>query len=205
MQDSGGPGGLFEPLKQKKVKNDKILFPPEIFCGRCLQRNLTKFFFPQKYSVVDAFKNFEGSEEEKNSMQGYITRAKMTDKAHASLGGINVVPDEDNKKLLITEMICEGEKKVFVCHRCSDLTTLNNARSIDYEELKKNACNHSKLSEILFGDQEIQKKPDGKKNIIDVVKNSSELIAIVFPSEEHGKRPGVIQITSRSKRPRCDI
>ena len=27
MQDSGGPGGLFEPLKQKKVKNDKILFP----------------------------------------------------------------------------------------------------------------------------------------------------------------------------------
>ncbi len=23
MQDSGGPGGLFEPLKQKKVKNDK--------------------------------------------------------------------------------------------------------------------------------------------------------------------------------------
>ena len=101
MQDSGGPGGLFEPLKQKKVKNDKILFPPEIFCGRyrCLQRNVTKFFFPQKDSVVDAFKNFEGSEEEKNSMQGYITRAKMTDKAHASLGGINVVPDEDNKKL----------------------------------------------------------------------------------------------------------
>ena len=59
---------------------------------------MTKFFFPQKDSVVDAFKNFEGSEEEKNSMQGYITRAKMTDKAHASLGGINVVPDEDNKK-----------------------------------------------------------------------------------------------------------
>ena len=153
---------------------------------------MTKFFFPQKESVVDAFKNFEGSEEEKNSMQGYITRAKMTDKAHASLGGI-------------TEMIAEGEKKVFVCHRCSDLTTLNNARSIDYEELKKNACKHSKLSEILFGDQEIQKKPDGKKNIIDVVKNSSELIAIVFPSEEHGKRAGVIQITSRSKRPRCDL
>ena len=66
----------------------------------------------------------------------------MTDKAHASLGGINVVPDEDNKKLLITEMICEGEKKVFVCNRCSDLTTLNNARSIDYEELKKNAVSH---------------------------------------------------------------
>jgi len=74
----------------KKVKNDKKIF---------LQRNVTKFFFPQKESVVDAFKNFEGSEEEKNSMQGYITRAKMTDKAHASLGGINVVPDEDNKTL----------------------------------------------------------------------------------------------------------
>ena len=26
MQDSGGPGGLFEPLKQKKVKNDNKIF-----------------------------------------------------------------------------------------------------------------------------------------------------------------------------------
>ena len=51
------------------------------------------------YSASDP----EGSEEEKNSMQGYITRAKMTEKAHSSLGGINVVPDEDNKKLLISQ------------------------------------------------------------------------------------------------------
>ena len=27
MQDSGGPGGLFEPLKQEKVKNDKKNVP----------------------------------------------------------------------------------------------------------------------------------------------------------------------------------
>ena len=60
---------------------------------------MTKFFFPQQLNVVDAFEEFEGSEEEKNAVLGYITRAKMSDKAFSSLGGYYVVPDEENKKL----------------------------------------------------------------------------------------------------------
>ena len=82
--------------------------------------------------MVDAFKNFEGSEEEKNAMLGYITRAKMTDRAFSSLRGYFVVPDEENKKLIITEAIGEGEEKFFICHRCTDLTTFNNAKNINY-------------------------------------------------------------------------
>ena len=34
--------------------------------------------------MVDAFKKFDDSEEEKNNMLGYITRAKMNDKAFSS-------------------------------------------------------------------------------------------------------------------------
>ena len=34
--------------------------------------------------MVDAFKKFDASEEEKNNMLGYITRAKMNDKAFSS-------------------------------------------------------------------------------------------------------------------------
>ena len=41
-------------------------------------------FLTQKLNVVDAFKKFDGSEEEKNNMLGYITRAKMNDKAFSS-------------------------------------------------------------------------------------------------------------------------
>ena len=80
------------------------------------------FFSPKKLNVVDAFKKFDASEEEKNNMLGYITRAKMNDKAFSSLGGYYVVPDEENKKLIITEAIGEGEKKLFICHCCTDLT-----------------------------------------------------------------------------------
>ena len=40
---------------------------------------------PLKLNVVDAFKKFDASEEEKNNMLGYITRAKMNDKAFSSL------------------------------------------------------------------------------------------------------------------------
>ena len=115
-------------------------------------------------------------------MLGYITRAKMHDKAFSSLGGYYVVPDEENKKLIITEAIGEGEKKLFICHCCTDLTSLNNAKNIDSEEMKLTACNHSKLSQIMFGDLEVQKVPDKKKNVIDIVKDGKETIAIVFPS-----------------------
>ena len=34
--------------------------------------------------MVDAFKKFYGSEEEKNNMPGYITKAKMNDQAFSS-------------------------------------------------------------------------------------------------------------------------
>ena len=138
-------------------------------------------------------------------MLGYITRAKMHDKAFSSLGGYYVVPDEENKKLIITEAIGEGEKKLFICHCCTDLTSLNNAKNIDSEEMKLTACNHSKLSQILFGDLEVQKVPDKKKNVIDIVKDGKETIAIVFPSQDQARRPGVIHLTSRTRRPRCDI
>ena len=56
--------------------------------------------------MVDAFKKFDASEE-KNNMLGYITRAKMNDKAFSSLGGYYIVPDEENKKLIITEAIAK--------------------------------------------------------------------------------------------------
>ena len=119
--------------------------------------------------------------------------------------GYYVVPDEENKKLIITEAIGEGEKKLFICHCCTDLTSLNNAKNIDSEEMKLTACNHSKLSQILFGDLEVQKVPDKKKNVIDIVKDGKETIAIVFPSQDQARRPGVIHLTSRTRRPRCDI
>ena len=138
-------------------------------------------------------------------MLGYITRAKMTDKAFSSLRGYFVVPDEENKKLIITEAIGEGEEKFFICHRCTDLTTFNNAKNINFDEMKLLGCNHSKLSQILFGDLEGQTKLDKEKNLIDVVKDGTETIAIVFPSQDQARRPGVIHLTSRTKRPRCDI
>ena len=47
--------------------------------------------------------------------------------------------------------------------------------------------------------------PDKKKNVIDIVKDGKETIAIVFPSQDQARRPGVIHITSRTRRPRCDI
>ena len=50
-----------------------------------------------------------------------------------------------------------------------------------------------------------QTKPDKEKNLIDVDKDGKGTIAIVFPSQDQARRPGVIHLTTRTKRPRCDI
>ena len=44
--------------------------------------------------------------------------------------------------------------------------------------------------------------PDKKKNVIDVIKDGKNTI---FPSQDQARRPGVIHLTSRTRRPRCDI
>ena len=44
--------------------------------------------------------------------------------------------------------------------------------------------------------------PDKKKNVIDVIKDGKDTI---FPSQDQARRPGVIHLTSRTRRPRCDI
>ena len=114
-------------------------------------------------------------------MLGYITRSKGADRAFFSLGGYGVVPDEMNKKLIITEAVmCDGDEKFFICHKCDDLTSFKNAKHVDITEMKDRACVHSKLSSVLFGRMEI-KNLDKTRNVIDLVKDDKETIAIVFP------------------------
>ena len=95
---------------------------------------MTKFFSPQKLNVVDAFKNFEGSEEEKNAMLGYITRAKMTDKAFSSLRGYFVVPDEENKKL--SEELKRMQSEV------EERKRLMEVRDVEFSSLQMNRADY---------------------------------------------------------------
>ena len=107
------------------------------------RQKVTKFLSPQKINVVDTFKNFDGSEEEKNAMLGYITRAKMTAKAFSSLWGYFIVSWNE---------------------------------AVGMQPFKA-------LTNTVWGSGE-QKKAEKEKNSIDVVKDGTETIAIVFPSQD---------------------
>ena len=102
------------------------------------------------------------------------------------LGGYYDVPDEEKKK----------RSSLFV------IVALIWPLSTTLKTLTLSWCYHSKLSQILFGDLEVQIVPDKKKNVIDVIKDGKDTI---FPSQDQARRPGVIHLTSRTRRPRCDI
>ena len=102
------------------------------------------------------------------------------------LGGYYNVPDEENKK----------RSSLFV------IAALIWPLSTTLKTLTLSWCYHSKLSQILFGDLKVQIVPDKKKNVIDVIKDGKNTI---FPSQNQARGPCVIHLTSRTRRPRCDI
>ena len=87
-------------------------------------------------NLVDAFKIMNLNETDEKQMVGYLSRAKMADRVFSSIGNLNVITDEDNKKLIITEKI-ENEKNehIYVCHKCKDSATMNNMMKINITEL----------------------------------------------------------------------
>ena len=139
------------------------------------------------------------SEETKKVLLGYMTRATVAERTFSSQGGYTVVPDEESKKLIINQAVERDGETFFICHKCDDLTSFYNAKDINIKEIGQ--CMHSKLSSILFPNLVITDL-DKTKNIIDVVKEEKETIAFVFPCKDL-KRPGVIQLTSRTKGIRC--
>ena len=157
-------------------------------------------------TVIDLFEKMNLNESEEKEMVGYLARAKMADRVFSSIGNFNVIPDENNKKLLITEKI-ENEKNehIYVCHKCKDSATIDNMMEINIDEMKEKECIHAKLSEILFGNAKSKKKPVKESiNAIDVLKDKKETIALVVPAKMHNKAPGIIFLSSRTKRPKCE-
>ena len=93
-------------------------------------------------AVVDVLDNMNESQERKDFLMGYLNRAQLTQRVFASTDGYAIVPDEEMKKLLITQAVIgkEGEK-CFICYKCDDLTSLDNAKNVNMKE--KLQCNHA--------------------------------------------------------------
>ena len=100
-------------------------------------------------AVVDVLDNMNESQERKDFLMGYLNRAQLTQRVFASTDGYAMVPDEEMKKLLITQAVIvkEGEK-CFICYKCDDLTSLGNAKSVNMKE--KLQCNHAIIADLLF-------------------------------------------------------
>ena len=180
------------------VHFDKDGFSPALQVTIYFFRSIFSCSFQAK-SVLDAFEELNEPEDTKKVLLGYITRAKAAERTFSSQGGYTVVPDEDSKKLIINQAVVKDGETFFICHKCDDLTSFYNAKDFNIKEVGQ--CIHSKLSRILFANMVITDL-NKTKNIIDVVKEGKETIALVFPCKDQ-KRPGVIHLTSRTKGIRC--
>ena len=95
--------------------------------------SIFKFQF-QERSALEAFENLDATDETKKELLGYVTRAQVSEKTFSSLGGYIVVPDQDNRKLILNQAIVKDSEKLFICQKCDDLTSISNAK--DFKPMK---------------------------------------------------------------------
>ena len=72
---------------------------------------------------------------EEQILQGYIARAKIADRIFSSVGNFKIIPDENNKKLLVIEK--KKNKHIYICYKCSDTTTIAIMKELNIFEMKK--------------------------------------------------------------------
>ena len=144
-------------------------------------------------------------ENEKNILYGYICKVKSSKNYFACENDFYVVPDQSGSKFILCERKYLLRDTVIICHNCKTGIAFDNIKNVhNVNSLKEEYCPHAKLSELLFEPKPKErdlKLFDG--HYIEILSSEKQSIALVHPSTENGKTPGIIVVNSRSTKPKC--
>ena len=147
--------------------------------------------------VTKRFKSLVCSEEEKFELGGYLFSC-LADGNYYRLKRDRVMICEQNHKLkfLVLDIAktAVDDKHVYVCPKCSP---------IDFSKLLTNvippdqykSCVHTKVCKLLWGELHdicIGVVDDDKEDTIEVLEEKPRYLAVVHPSRNSAKKPGVI-------------
>ena len=139
-------------------------------------------------------------DDEKNTLYGYLCKVKSSKNYFPCQNDFYVVPDQSGLKFILCERKYLLKDSIIICHNCKNGIAFSNFKNIlNVDSVKEEYCPHAKLSELLFKEKPKQndlKLHDG--HYIEVLSSAKLSIALVHPSTENAKKPGIIVDNSRS-------
>ena len=146
-------------------------------------------------------------DDDRKLLYGYIYRTKRSKKYFLCGNDFIVIPDPDNKKMLLCKMVRTDPKNIFFCFECENTSVLENMELDKFAQSRTDSCIHIDLCKVLFSDTLVEmKKISADSNFVEVLhKERKSVISLVHSAQEKKKRlPGVVILTSRTLKPKCN-
>ena len=137
------------------------------------------------------------SEENKNTLHGYICKVKSSKMYFKFESNYFMIPDQSGSKFILCQRKVLATDTFVSCLNCKNEFVYENIKNIDnVRNLKNEYCQHAKVCEILF-EEKNEKEQNRQEHFIEILlpcKNRKQEICLVHPSGDSEKIPGIIRV-----------
>ena len=145
-------------------------------------------------------------EKERKDLFGYIYRTKQSKNYFICENDFIVIPNCDNKKMVLCKLVRHESGNCFLCFACENSTVFENMNIEHYVKTKPLSCIHINLCKVIFAEISSKKASIPEHcNYVEVLNKEKVLIALVHPIQDKmGRLPGIVVLNSRTTKPKCD-
>ena len=153
-------------------------------------------------AITERFRNLTCPEEEKQVLHNYLMSILAEGKSFLLKRNRVMIMEQNTKnKFLILERIeTSGDSKVFyLCTKCSNIKFSSFLTGkVQADEFK--TCIHSELCNLLWGDKvdlDENEKAEESTDLVEVLTEKPQYLAVVHPSNSHKKGAGIVALTTK--------
>ena len=163
-----------------------------------------------RVGVTQRLKNLNCSDEEKKKLTDYSFSCFPDGKNfRLKRNRVMIMDNEGNNKYIILDMMptADENKQIYICPKCSHLD-FGNLLTSSVNADKFSDCIHSKLCHLIWGndiDLDVDILDDEEEDIVEVVTEKPRYMAVIHPSSNNPKGPGVVVLTSKTLKPKCIV
>lgn len=158
--------------------------------------------------VTERFKKLDIPEDEKKILHDYLISCLAEGRSFSlKRNRVMIMEHERKNKFIILELIqtSDENKHVYHCPKCSpnDFSKLLTS-SVSAEQFK--SCLHTQLCKVIWGDifdRKVDVEDDEEADIVEVITEKPRYLAVIHPSNNCPKGPGVVTLTSKTLKPKC--
>ena len=160
--------------------------------------------------VTERFQLLTCPESEKQILRDYLFSC-LAEGANYKLkrNRVMIMEQKNKNKFIILELVptSDENKQMYICPKCSHIDVSNFlTEAVPCEQFE--SCLHTQLCVIIWGNMvqlHLDILDDEEEDLLEVVTESPQYMAVVHPSNKSSKGPGIVILTSKTLKPKCIV